>query len=223
MFPPQTTPFRSNRDQNGHRLLAFDGEQVTFRREGLRPWQPAARDDPTNRGVPAAVHPAPAATRLRPHSLLRLPSQPLAGAVAAIVSRTVGDRCLAALTQRKHDPDFGDLVLPALRLRDADPRAAESDRSLRDGDSSTAREPSAPTARRRLLWHTRVVVCRGIMVPVQRMRCWCISPVGFGCGSARLCGGSGKLRVAARRRCWNWGCVYGWQAIPPAAAKAPGT
>ena len=33
MFPPQTTPFRPNRDQNGHRLLAFDGEQVTFRRK----------------------------------------------------------------------------------------------------------------------------------------------------------------------------------------------
>ena len=33
MFPPHTTPFRPNRDQNGHRLLAFDGEQVTFRRK----------------------------------------------------------------------------------------------------------------------------------------------------------------------------------------------
>ena len=123
----------SNRAFSGLTGIKTEPQPACLRRragdvppEGLRPWQPAARDDPASRGVPAAVHPAPAATRLRPHSLLRLPSQPLAGAVAAIVSRTVGDRCGAALTQRKHDPDFGDLVLPALRLRDADPRAAES-------------------------------------------------------------------------------------------------
>jgi hypothetical protein len=36
----------------------------------------------------------------------------------------------------------------------------------------------------------------------------------------RLCGGSGKHRAVAGQRCWNSGCVRGWQATPPAMGSA---
>ena len=52
---------------SNHRLLAFDGDHVTFSVEGLRPWRPAAHDDALRHGVSAPLRPAHPAARLRPH------------------------------------------------------------------------------------------------------------------------------------------------------------
>ena len=57
---------------SNHRLLAFDGDHVTFSLEGLRPWRPAPHDDALGHGVSAPLRPAHPAARLRPHPAVGL-------------------------------------------------------------------------------------------------------------------------------------------------------
>ena len=57
---------------SNHRLLAFDGDHVTFSLEGLRPWRPAPHDDALGHGVSAPLRPAHPAARLRAHPAVGL-------------------------------------------------------------------------------------------------------------------------------------------------------
>ena len=60
---------------SNHRLLAFDGEHVTFSLEGLRPWRPAPHDDAHRHGVSASLRPTHPAARLRAHPPVGIPRE----------------------------------------------------------------------------------------------------------------------------------------------------
>ena len=61
---------------SNHRLLAFDGERVTFSLEGLRPRRPVAHDDAHRDGVSPPLRPAYPAARVCPHPAVARPSKP---------------------------------------------------------------------------------------------------------------------------------------------------
>ena len=99
---------------SNHRLLAFDGDRVTFSLEGLRPRRPAAHDDAHRDGVSAPLRPAHPAARLRPHPPVRLSREHLS-------RRPRGARADRARHRRRRRP-------PPRRDRDGDPR--DGDRRL---------------------------------------------------------------------------------------------
>ena len=61
---------------SNHRLLAFDGESVTFRWNGLRAWRQAENDDVVGDRVPTPLLSACAAQRVRSHPSFWISHQP---------------------------------------------------------------------------------------------------------------------------------------------------
>ena len=64
---------------SNHRLLAFDGEHVTFRLQGLRPWRPAPHDDAHRDGVSPPLRPTHSPARLRAHPAVGISREHLPG------------------------------------------------------------------------------------------------------------------------------------------------
>jgi hypothetical protein len=60
---------------SNHRLLAFDGERVTFRWKDYGARQQATADDAHGHRLPAALPATCSAARIRAHSTVRLPGQ----------------------------------------------------------------------------------------------------------------------------------------------------
>ena len=100
---------------SNHRLLAFDGERVTFRWKDYAHGEQTAQDDARGDGVPAPILPARTTQGLRPDSPLRLFGKLAACLPAALMPALFGHEHTRTTRIGEHQRKLINLALSTLR------------------------------------------------------------------------------------------------------------